>query len=231
MNKALSVILALAVVISCLSMITVFAEDTVYGKNLLSEAESTFTGQTAVPSAWKGLSSDLSIVDDPTEAGNKVLKGTTGDTWTTPYIEVGQLIKTAMEGAGLKEAAVKFSMRVYAQAAENTADADNMVARMILRDTKDASFCNETKNNYTMFGGNDKAGKKFNEWYTVEGMLTINEADLATINASAGNSWQLCLDSIGSSAAAVLMDDVAITFEQYDGVQITVTEDDKAAII
>ena len=233
MKKALSVILALAVVISCLSMITVFAEDSVYGKNLLSEAESTFTDQTAVPAAWKGLDSTLSIETDPQNPDNKVLKGTTSETWRTPYIEVGKLIKTAMEGAGLKEAAVKFSMRVYAQAAENTADADNTVARMILRDTKDASFCNETINKYTMFGGNDKAGKKFNEWYTVEGILTINEADLATINASENseNSWRLCLDSIGSSAAAVLMDDVAITFEQYDGVQITVTEDDKAAFI
>lgn len=56
MKKALSMVLALAVIVSCLSMITVFAADSAYGKNLLTEAESTFTGQTAAPSAWKGLS-------------------------------------------------------------------------------------------------------------------------------------------------------------------------------
>lgn len=76
MKKALSVILALAVVISCLSMITVFAEDSVYGKNLLGEAESTFTGQTEVPSVWskQGNTPTLAIADDPAEAGNKVLR-------------------------------------------------------------------------------------------------------------------------------------------------------------
>ena len=223
MKKALSVVLALAVIVSCLSMITVFAEDSVYGKNLLSEAESTFTGQTAVPSAWKGLSSDLSIVDDPTEAGNKVLKGTTGDTWKTPYIEVGQLIKTAMEGAGLDYAGVKISMRVYAQADGTPADATTTVSRMVLRNTKDASFCNEKNNNYTMFGGNDMAGVKFNTWYTVEGILMVSKADLATIDTS-DNSWRLCLDSIASSAAAVLMDDISVVLEKYDGAKITVNE-------
>ena len=223
MKKALSMVLALAVIVSCLSMITVFAADSAYGKNLLTEAESTFTGQTAAPSAWKGLSSDLSIVDDPTEAGNKVLKGTTADTWKTPYIEVGQLIKTAMEGAGLEYAGVKFSMRVYAQAEGTPADAASTVSRMILRNTKAASFCNEKNNNYTMFGGNDMAGVKLNTWYTVEGVLMVSKADLATIDTG-DNSWRLCLDSIASSAAAVLIDDVSITLEKYDGAKITVNQ-------
>lgn len=34
MKKALSMVLALAVIVSCLSMITVFAADSAYGKNL-----------------------------------------------------------------------------------------------------------------------------------------------------------------------------------------------------
>ena len=222
MKKALSVVLALAVIVSCLSMITVFAADSAYGKNLLTEAESTFTGQTAVPSAWKGLSSNLSIIDDPADATNKVLAGTTDGTWKTPYIEVGQLIKTAMEAAGLTNAGVKFSMRVYAQANDPATDAAKTAARMILRNTKAASFCSEKNNNYTMFGENAMAGVKLNTWYTVEGILMVSQADLATIDAG-DNSWRLCLDSIASSTY-VLMDDVSVTLEKYDGVKLTVNE-------
>lgn len=222
MKKALSVVLALAIMVSCLSMIAVFAEDSVYGKNLLSEAESTFTDQTAVPAAWKGLESTLSIETDPTDPDNKVLKATTAKSWSTPYIEVGTLIKEAIAAAGLTQASVRLSMRVYVEDPDLD-DVKEATARLILRDTKNASFCSDQTNNYATLSGNVYTGTKFNQWYTVSADLFVSAADLATINSTNGNSWRLCLDNI-KSTSYLLIDDVSVTLEEKAGAQITVSE-------
>ena len=233
MKKALSVVLALAVVISCLSMITVFAEDTVYGKNLLGEAESTFTGQSDVPSAWSKQGTPVnSIAEDPAEAGNKVLQSITKKSWESPLLNIASTIKTAMENASLTDVQAEISMRVYVKADEGTADSTKELARMVLRSNKEFSFVTKAGNG-NIYKACSAAGKKYNTWYNLSGTITITAADL--------NMWtdddylNLCIDSIQGASdttpVTLLVDDVSVIFIKYDGVKVTVNEDNKTAFI
>ena len=234
MKKALSVVLALAVVISCLSMITVFAEDTVYGKNLLGEAESTFTGQSDVPSAWskQGTTPVNSIAEDPAEAGNKVLQSITKKSWESPLLNIASTIKTAMENASLTDVQAEISMRVYVKADEGTADSTKELARMVLRSNKEFSFVTKAGDG-NIYKACSAAGKKYNTWYNLSGTITITAADL--------NMWtddaylNLCMDSIQGASdttpVTLLVDDVSVIFIKYDGVKVTVNEDNKTAFI
>ena len=234
MKKALSVILALAVVISCLSMITVFAEDSVYGKNLLGEAESTFTGQTEVPSAWgkQGSTPVLTIAEDPAEAGNKVLQTVTKRGWESPKLNVASTIKSAMEAADLTDVYVEISMRVYVQADAGIADAAKGLARMVLRSNKEFSFVTKAAdgNIYKSFSS---AGPQYNTWHTLTGVIYVKAADLDMWTEDA--YLDLCMDSIQGAAdstpVTLLVDDVSIAFIKYDGVKVTATQDNTMTFI
>lgn len=234
MKKALSVILALAVVISCFSMITVFAEDSVYGKNLLGEAESTFTGQTEVPSVWskQGNTPTLAIADDPAEAGNKVLQSVTKRDWESPKLNVASTIKNAMEAADLTDVYVEISMRVYVQADAGTADAAKGLARMVLRSNKEFSFVTKAAdgNIYKAFSS---AGPQYNTWHTLTGVICVKAADLDLWTEDA--YLNLCMDSIQGAAdstpVTLLVDDVSIAFIKYDGVKVTATQDNTMTFI
>ena len=234
MKKALSVILALAVVISCLSMITVFAEDSVYGKNLLGEVESTFTGQTEVPSAWgkQGSTPVLTIAEDPAEAGNKVLQTVTKRGWESPKLNVASTIKSAMEAADLTDVYVEISMRVYVQADAGIADAAKGLARMVLRSNKEFSFVTKAAdgNIYKSFSS---AGPQYNTWHTLTGVIYVKAADLDMWTEDA--YLDLCMDSIQGAAdstpVTLLVDDVSIAFIKYDGVKVTATQDNTMTFI
>ena len=234
MKKALSVILALAVVISCLSMITVFAEDSVYGKNHLGEAESTFTGQTEVPSAWgkQGSTPVLTIAEDPAEAGNKVLQTVTKRGWESPKLNVASTIKSAMEAADLTDVYVEISMRVYVQADAGIADAAKGLARMVLRSNKEFSFVTKAAdgNIYKSFSS---AGPQYNTWHTLTGVIYVKAADLDMWTEDA--YLDLCMDSIQGAAdstpVTLLVDDVSIAFIKYDGVKVTATQDNTMTFI
>ncbi len=234
MKKALSVILALAVVISCFSMITVFAEDSVYGKNLLGEAESTFTGQTEVPSVWskQGNTPTLAIADDPAEAGNKVLQSVTKRDWESPKLNVASTIKNAMEAADLTDVYVEISMRVYVQADAGTADAAKGLARMVLRSNKEFSFVTKAAdgNIYKAFSS---AGPQYNTWHTLTGVICVKAADLDLWTEDA--YLNLCMDSIQGAAdstpVTLLVDDVSVAFTKYDGVKVTATQENTMTFI
>ena len=90
MKKFLGAVLAAALVVSCMPMISVFAVDaTRYNENLLSEAQSTFTAQTEAPAGWEKFScGDLQIVKDPADASNDVLYATAEKSWSSPAIPV-----------------------------------------------------------------------------------------------------------------------------------------------
>ena len=234
MKKALSVILALAVVISCLSMITVFAADSVYGKNLLGEAESTFTGQTSVPSAWgkQGNTPTLAIAEDPAEAGNKVLQSVTKRSWESPLINIASAIKNAMTDASLTDVEVEISMRVYVKADAGMADAADPLARMVLRSNKEFSFVSKAGDG-NIFRSFSSAGTKYNTWYTLTGLIYVKAADLAMWTEDA--YLNLCMDSIKTAAESnpvtLLVDDVSVAFIKYDGVKVTATQDNKMTFI
>lgn len=170
-----------------------------YGKNLLGEAESTFTGQTEVPSVWskQGNTPTLAIADDPAEAGNKVLQSVTKRGWESPKLNVASTIKNAMEAADLTDVYVEISMRVYVQADAGTADAAKGLARMVLRSNKEFSFVTKAAdgNIYKAFSS---AGPQYNTWHTLTGVICVKAADLELWADDA--YLNLCMDSIQGAA-------------------------------
>ena len=209
MKKVLSLVLALAMVISCVSMITVFAADEL-GKNILTEEESTFTGATDVPAGWAPFAdTDLSVVADPANAENKVLQGVSrvnpsaNNNWSSPMFKFGAKVKALMEANELSLAKVNFSMRVYVK--NDAADAGKSVARMVIRNVANSSSVAE-------FGGSGLAGTAYNTWYTITASMDVAAAALPDF---ATTEWGLCVDSLqGTAPITVLYDDVSITVEE-----------------
>ena len=216
MKKVLSLVLVLALAVSCLSMITVFAADSVLDKNLLTDAQSTFTGQTDVPAGWGALGSTISIAEDPLNPNNKVLKGTTSGTYQTPMIDVGQLLKDTFVANNLEAAYVKFSLNVYVEG-DGTSE-NGGVARLIFRNTEKASFVNDKNNKLTSMAA---AGNAFNAWHTIESYLYITKADLDTVDTG-NNKWSLCVDSIKGSSN-LYFDDVVVAVTEMAGIKITLS--------
>ena len=198
MKKFLSMSLVLALVISCVSMISVFAADaTRYNENLLTEAQSNFNGQESVPAGWEAFSCDaLEIAKDPTDETNDVLRapGAT-KTWSSPAIPIGNLIKDEMDKSSVTTATMKITAKVYVKSSSDPFTAtDNVVAQMTLRGTEQKYFSNRV------------VSAESDVWHTIEGTYNV---DLSTWDTT----FKFCLDSIGSAngdVSDIYVDDVTI---------------------
>lgn len=199
MKKFLSAVLAAALVISCISMISVFAADaTRYNENLLTEAQSAFTGQTAAPAGWeKFLCGELQVVKDPVDASNDVLYATVEKSWASPAISVGNLVKSEMDKSGVTKAVLYVSAKVYVESADTAFAAnDNVIAQPTLRGTAQYLFSRKT------------VGAESDQWVVVEGYYDV---DLSTFDTTV----KFCFDSLGNNAApygikGIYIDDVII---------------------
>lgn len=199
MKKFLGAVLAAALVVSCMSMISVFAADaTRYNENLLSEAQSTFTAQTEAPAGWEKFScGDLQIVKDPADASNDVLYATAEKSWSSPAIPVGNLVKNELDKSGVTKAVLYVSAKVYVESADAafTAD-DETIAQPTLRGTSQYYFSRKT------------LGADSDQWVTIEGYYDV---DLSKFDTTA----KFCFDSLGNKEApygvkGIYVDDVVI---------------------
>ncbi len=211
MKKLLSAVVVLAMLISCFCMISVFAAE---NSNILSEEESTFTGLTEVPSSWgkQGNSPVMTIAEDPTESGNKVMQFTSTKAWESPKINIAQKIKAAMDESNLTEAEFTISMRLYAVEENPAAVGTKALARLVLRSHNEFSFLKvwSDGNIYTTFSS---AGTAYNTWYNLTGTIQVTAADMELFTQTA--DLDLCLDSLSSSSGTsytFFIDDVTVAF-------------------
>ena len=227
MKKVLSVVLALAIVLSCASMFTIFAATV--NENLLSEKDSTFTGAAAdaADTSWtkQGGTPVLSVVDDPIAEGNKVLQCVTKRSWESPRLNIAPGVLAAMKEAGLTEAMVEVSMRAYIKGDANSPAVTKSLGQAIVRTASEFSFAPADQNN-NCYMGIAPFGKDYNTWYNLKGNISITAEDFAKFEADTTQYINLCMDSMNTASdqnpVTLLVDDVCVKIVQEAGDKGTV---------
>lgn len=207
MKKFLSVLLAVAMVISVVSVVSFAADEF---KQIIKYD---FEDEKA-PDGYQGTNAKVVYV---TESGQgKVLKFTTTKAWESPYFELGPAIKQAMADNKMEACTVKISLDA------KTVESDGK-ARLLLRNVKNratkedvAQAGGDKPENFVIYAGIDgnKSADAFNDdWETYEFEFYMNSADAAAINNEDGDKYRLMFDTMSGSTMGMYIDNLTVSIK------------------
>ena len=216
MKKFLSVLLAVAMIISVVSVVSFAADDF---KQIIKYD---FEDEKA-PDGYQGGSSKVTY---ETESGQgKVFKFTTEKAWESPYFELGPAIKQAMADNNMEACTVKVSFDA------KTVESDGK-ARLIIRNVKNratkedvAQAGGDNPEHYVIYAdidGNKALTAFYDDWETYEFEFYMNSADAAAINSEDGDKYRLMFDSMSGSKMGMYIDNLTVSIKGEKAAEIKV---------
>ena len=227
MKKFLSILLAVAMVISVVSVVTFAADDF---KQIIKYD---FEDEKA-PDGSQGKSPAFTYETD--DSHGKVFRFTTGYGWESPYFELGAAIKKAIADNGIENGVVKVSF-------DAKTVADDGAARVIVRNVmnrvsdKEVSVEGSTNPEHHIIPGDfegNKNGTAFSaDWETYEFEFPMTAADAEKINEEDGDKYRFMFDLMKGKELGMYLDNLVVSVKDAKaadvktptGVTFTVKED------
>lgn len=222
MKKFLSILLAVAMIVSVVSVVSFAADD--YKQIIKYDFE-----DEKAPDGFQGSTAKVSYETEKNHG--KVLKFTTEKAWESPYFELGAAIKKAMTDNGMSACTVKVSFDA------KTVDSDGkgrcVIRGVNNRKTDDVSDAAGNLLIYAEFEGNKSATAFYDEWETYEFEFFMNAADLETIGTDGGDTYRVMFDQLDGSEMGMYIDNFTVSVKDEKasevktptGVKFTLKED------